>query len=436
LLGAVLSLVVDGSPVSMLHLLFWIGCYALVLSVTRRCVVPLLTVAIAVLVATFLDAGYLWPMLVAQSEFPRHTPDSFTNPLALLWFMLLPVTGRVIAPANGNGHELSVFIGPVIALALWRYRKELLSSLPADMRYPLIVVSFISIWLGMGSLHAIHVTTAISPFDWLRALPGFRSMDVTGRYWGFLALPLSLLGAVALRRFALEQTDVKSLRRWMIWALLLQFGFQIVSLVQPALPGRRYAGPEVGPWSMQDGEEVTYVYHRRELQGAFITPTQGVIDCYDKDDFRRADMRPGSSLIQSARVEGNDTALPLTARFMTWNRIRIKLGSALPPAVDVSSPVHIVLNQAYHKFWRTKECELSPSASGNMVANCAGGALRRGPIELQFHDSISELGVRVSLISWVAWLAIMGWLAIALLANWRSKGAVLFYFFGREDDFR
>jgi hypothetical protein len=92
-LAAVLSLVVDGSPVSILHLLFWIVCYALVLSVTIRSALPVWTVAIATIVAMLLDAGYLWPMLAAQSEFPRHLPDTFTNPLALLWFMLLPVTG-------------------------------------------------------------------------------------------------------------------------------------------------------------------------------------------------------------------------------------------------------------------------------------------------------------------------------------------------------
>ena len=60
------------------------------------------------------DAGYLWPMLQSQAAFPRLTADRFTSALSLLWFALLPLRGKLL-PANGNGHELSVFIGPVVA---------------------------------------------------------------------------------------------------------------------------------------------------------------------------------------------------------------------------------------------------------------------------------------------------------------------------------
>src|SRR5262245_24546588 len=226
-LAATMSLVVDGSPVSIVHLLFWVVCYALVLAVTARSAMPVLIVVLAAVIAAALDAGYRWPMIDAQFDFPRRTLDTFTNPLALLWFALLPVRGKLISPATGGGHELSVFIGPVIALALWRYRQALLQGLPKNMRYPLIVVSIISIWMGMGSLHAIDIPAALSPFDWLRQLPGFRSMWVTGRYWGFLALPLSLLGAAALRRFAFALPDARSLQRWMVCALLVQLCFQV-----------------------------------------------------------------------------------------------------------------------------------------------------------------------------------------------------------------
>ena len=411
LLAAVLSLVIDGSPVSILHLWFWVACYALVLSMTKRCAIPLCILATATLVAALLDAGYLWPMLVAQSEFPRHLPETFTNPLALLWFMLLPVTGRLIGPANGNGHELTVFIGPIIALALWKYRQQLLSGLPADMRYPLLAVGLLSIVLGMGSLHAIDVPIALSPFDWLRPLPGFRSMGVTGRYWGFLALPLSLLGALALRRFFLERHDVTSSRRWMIWTVLLQFGFQIVSLVQPALPGHPYLS-QAEPWSPRNGEAISYVFHWRTPEGELVTPTRGVIDCYDNDDFRRADSWPGSDLIESAHVQGVDTPLAMTARFMTWNRIRIEPTAPLSLSADVSSPVRIVLDQAYHELWGSDDCELSASGSGNLVARCPASALRRGPMELQFHDPVSELGARISIVAWITWLLVMAILAM------------------------
>jgi hypothetical protein len=409
-LAAALSLAVDGSPVSIIHLLFWIVCYAFVLAATTRSALPVLVVLLAGVIAAALDAGYLWPMISAQFDFPRLTGDTFTNPLALLWFALLPVRGRLILPATGGGHELSVFIGPVIALAIWRYREALLQELPANVRYPLIVVSLISIWMGMGSLHAIDIPVPLSPFDWFRALPGFRSMGVTARYWGFLALPLSLLGAAALRRFALALPNVTSLRAWMITALLLQVGFQTDVLVAQALPGRSYSPPDARSWFATDGRGIRFVYCRHQRQGALIAPRQGVIDCYDNDDFTRADMRPGSDLVQTARLQATGKPVSLTANFMTWKLIRIM--PAAPPSAqrpDDHSRVVVVLNQAYNRYWHSPDCELAPDARGNMVASC--NAIVHRALDLEFYDPVSALGARVSVAAWPGWVCAM----IALL---------------------
>lgn len=399
-LAATLSLVVDGSPVSVIHLLFWIVCYALVLAVTTRSCVPVLVVALAGAIAAAADAGYLWPMVNAQVDFQRRTADTFTNPLALPWFTLLPVRGKLIQPATGNGHELSVFIGPVIAIALWRYRKELLPGLPRNLRAPLIVVSLVSIWMGMGSLHALHVPVALSPFDWLRPLPGFRSMGVTGRYWGFLALPLSLLGAAALRRFAFALPDVRSLQGWMIFALLLQLGFQVEVIATQAFPGRSYSQIDARSWFAANEAGVRYVYCRHQLQGALIAPRMGVIDCYDNDDFTHADMRPSSDLVQTARVGETGEPLPLAAGFVTWNHIRISSAQPRAERANDRSRVVVVLNQAYHKFWHSPDCDLAPAARGNMVATCDSRAIARRPLDLEFHDPVSALGARVSLAAW------------------------------------
>ena len=99
------------SPVAIIHLLLWVGVYALALSIWARSWRPTALIACAVLVAGVLDAGYLWPMVQAQAGFPRLTVDTFTSIFSFLWFALLPMRGKVL-PANGNGHELSVFIGP------------------------------------------------------------------------------------------------------------------------------------------------------------------------------------------------------------------------------------------------------------------------------------------------------------------------------------
>lgn len=428
LLAATISVVVDGSPVAIVHLMFWIACYAFVLSITTRSARPVLALLLAFAIAALLDAGYLWPMIDAQFDFPRRTADTFTNPLALPWFALLPVRGKLIGPATGNGHELSVFIGPVIAIALWRYRRQVLQELPRLTRTPLIIVSLVCIWLGMGSLHVLHVPVALSPFDWLRPLPAFRSIGVTGRYWGFLALPLSLLGAAALRRFVFEQPAARSLRKWLLLGLALQFGFQIDVLADQAFAGQFRSPLDARSWFAAAGSDIRYVTARRELQGELIGPRQGVVDCYDNDDFTRARMLPGSSLVQSVRVAGSNVPATLAARFADWNHIRISAASPACVGARGASSV-IVLNQAYHRLWRSNDCTLAPSADGNMVATCDNDALARHPLEIRFHDSMSTLGAHVSLAAWPAWLgtvlALVAFSALWDTTRWLSRRGLI-----------
>ena len=220
---------IDGSPVAIIHLLFWIGLYAVVLAVTARSLRPMILFAASVAIASVLDAGYLWPMLQAQEAYPRLTSEQFTSIFSFLWFAILPLRGKVL-PANGNGHELSVFIGPILAYCVWRYRHWLLANVPARMKHPLVVVSLASLVLGMGSLKGLHVPMWLSPFDVLRPLPGFRSIGVTGRYWGFLALPLSLLGTAALWKYVVDSRPGWRLHLCLGTALVLQLGFQAETL--------------------------------------------------------------------------------------------------------------------------------------------------------------------------------------------------------------
>ena len=76
-MGAALALAIDGSPVAIIHLVFWIGLYALALAITARSAAPIALFACAVALAMVLDAGYLWPMLQAQGHFRvSHRIDS------------------------------------------------------------------------------------------------------------------------------------------------------------------------------------------------------------------------------------------------------------------------------------------------------------------------------------------------------------------------
>jgi hypothetical protein len=411
LMGAALAFAIDGSPVAIIHLVFWIGLYALVLAVTARSAAPIALFGCAAGLAVVLDAGYLWPMLQAQAAFPRLTADRFTSALSLLWFALLPLRGKLL-PANGNGHELSVFIGPVLAYCLWRYRHWLAANLPTTMGRPLLVVSVVSIVLGMGSLKALHVPIWLSPFDSLRHLPGFRSIGVTGRYWGFLALPLSLLSAVALWKYVAEFGEGWRMHVCLSLALIFQLGFQGETLAALWLHSPPYKLASYGNHFRHGPEDIDYVaIEDNHLQGQVMAPTRGVSNCYDMDDFIRAENGPGSNLVKRVMQEWKPSngAVDIRAGFSTWSHIRLAADCPLSGEGSscLTSPAgrtQVVLRQAYHPFWSAPGCDTYSSTRGNLIVDCPASRLREGAIELDFRDTTSDSAAHISTTAWKSWL--------------------------------
>jgi hypothetical protein len=296
--------------------------------------------------------------------------------------------------------------------------------MPVSMKYPLLAVSIASLWLGMGSLHVLHVPTALSPFDWLRPLPGFRSMGVTGRYWGFLALPLSLLGAAALYRYVAERRPPGNLRAVLLFAVLLQLGFQATTVLRDWLPSPRVNNTGTPVAFSPEGETISFGYRtRRQLQAALITPRYGIINCYDMDGFLRAPMEPGADLIRSITTASSTIAHPpfLQARFMTWNRIRISPDRSSPlTAGSGNERSEIVLNQAYHRHWQSRSCLVGQTAQGNLTLNCTTAQLAHETIDLSFNDPVSDLGVRVSAVAWLAWLFLTASLLVVIRLRART----------------
>jgi hypothetical protein len=426
LAGAGVAVIVDGSPVAIIHLLYWVCLYAAMLAIVTRSAVPLVALVLALALAALLDAGYLWPMVQAQQQFPRHLPDSFTNPLSLLWFMVMPVLGKLIVPATGNGHELSVFIGPLLFWLLWRYRRRLLRELPDELRWPLLVVSAVAVLLGIGSLQPLHVPMWLSPFDLLRPLPGFRSLFVTGRFWGFLALPLSLGAAAALWRLATVHGRDRGFGLWLGLVAFVQCGFQAETILYHWLPGRVAEPIEFRPAFRDGADEINYVTLHDGLQGRLIRPTQGVINCYDNDDFIHASISDGHELIRSTLPEANRLAgpPPIVARFMSWNRIRVELPprGALALATDDASQLRIVFNQAYHPLWTSGACTVSEATGNDLQLNCPLARLRQGPVDVEFHDEVSALAADTSKLAWAWWL--LAFSALLALRAWASgRGA-------------
>jgi hypothetical protein len=399
LLGALVSVAIDGSPVAIIHLLFWAALYAVVLACATRDVAPVLIGAAALLVASVLDAGYLWPMLHAQRLFPRPTPDRYTTPLALLFHALIPLRGKIL-PVNGKGHELTVYVGPFVAWLLWRYRHALL-QIPRHIALPLLVVSMVSVVLGTGSLRALNVPAWASPFDLLRPLPGFRSLDVTGRYWGFLSIPLCLFAAKAICQYLDEQPRHHLLPRVMSLLLLLQLTIECEAFISPWYDARSYHAIPTASLFRGAGEKVPLVLKGDRLQGELITPVRGVLDCYDHDDFIRAGIEPGSPLVQ-----GLGSA---TTRFNTWSQIALDWRPG-PSAVAASAAGggRLIVNQAWHPDWRANVCVTRRDERNRLALDCSADELESGSARLYFEDRVSSLGASVSQRAWAIWLLLTG----------------------------
>lgn len=437
-----IAVVVDGSPVAVIHLLFWVCLYALVLSYHERSFAPGVTLCCAIAIAAVLDAGYLWPMLTAQAEFPRHTADTFTDPVGLFVHALLPLRGK-ITHGSGKGHELTVFIGPILAFLIWRYRKSWSGTLPRSMLQPLLVVSLISILFGMGSLRHLHIPNWLSPFDLLRPLPGFRSMGVTARYWGFLSLPLSLLGAAALQHF-ISEAPAKQVTAWLSIALVLQLGSQFEAFWSQWNNARVYSSVNVQSYFRGRRETMSYVAAPSgRLQGEFITPTRAVVNCYDMDDFVRAPAKPGRNMAvaeanyvvdktpggivtkislpvlkSAAPTPTSDTAYaapsPTDIKLLSWNHLQLRDASAVAIGTRV-----IVLNQAWNSRWSAAGCDVLRGPADRLGLRCSNEQLRKG-VDLVFADQVSTAGAEVSARAWpVILILLTGCLAILALRRLR-----------------
>jgi hypothetical protein len=237
---------------------------------------------------------------------------------------------------------------------------------------------------------------------------------VTGRYWGFLALPLSLLSAAALWKTAAE------LRGWRLQlCLALVFVFQLVFQAETLVarwihsapwrdvPSRRYFGKGV--------ETIDYVaIADTYMQGEVIAPTRGVCDCYDMDDFVRAQTGPGPDLVLRVMQDGTPvaTAGSLLGGFASWNHIFLSAGCDTDRTVVCMAPdaarIQIVLKQAYHPNWHASGCETHAAPHGNLTLDCPAWRLEESPVELVFRDVVSDVAAHVSIVAWQIWLCVVG----------------------------
>src|SRR5207245_3240484 len=100
-----------------------------------------------------------------------------------------------------------------------------------------------------------------------------------------------------------------------------QLGFQLETVLAHWLPSRTYHVNSAPFRNFLDKpQHIRYVVRGTHMQGELITPTRGVLDCYDMDDFVHAEMAPGSTLIKAAQTNSGATmpAGSFSGQFVTW----------------------------------------------------------------------------------------------------------------------
>jgi hypothetical protein len=406
--GALFALSIDGSPMVILLLLVWVVLDAALLGWQRRSVAPLAFFAGAVATGAALDAIYVLPMVANQAVFPRLRRLEFVNPALFFWFLLLPVRGKVI-PAPANGHEFSLYIGPVLAYLLVRQRAWIGQAFPADERRRALAVSAVTFVIGLGAFRALAPWLPPGPFDLLHALPGFRAVNIPSRFWGYLALPLALASAVAIRR--LETAPWTGARTRLAWALLFLFAlpFQAVSLASPFLN-------RLGRWTVPAITATAPIRTIDNVEGPVasqalaLAPDVGIIQAYNLHEYIRGAIAPGPELIRPAA----DQAPIARAEWRGWNEIVVTLPAG-------GGPGAVVLNQNYHPSWRAAPGEATRDAAGNLVLMLPESMPAATTVRLWFRDEWSIRGASVSRVSAVALLvAAVGLVLAGIGTRFRS----------------
>src|SRR5258708_8766232 len=155
-------------------------------------------------------------------------------------------------------------------------------------------------------------------------------------------------------------------------------------------------------------EDIDYVESRDgHVQGQVIVAARGVRNCYDMDDFIRAETGSGNSLVKRVMQEWkpSNAATAVRARFSTWSHIR--LAADCPSSGNDSScttapagRMQVVLPQAYHPFWNAPGCDTYSSMHRPFIVDCPVSRMREGPIELDFRDTTSDVAPRISTRTW------------------------------------
>jgi hypothetical protein len=406
--GAVFVLSTDGAPIATLLVPAWVGLDAAILAWQRRSARPLLFVVAVVGVAAALDAVYYLPVAANALSFPRARHAAFIDPLLFFWFLVLPVRGKLL-PAPANGHEFSLYIGPILAYLLVRYRRQIGQAFPDAERRNLAAASAFFFVAGLGPWRELAPWLPPGPFDLLHRLPGFAAMDIPSRFWGYLALPLALAAAVAVAHFEDETPPSESRSLGVAALLLFTLGFQAVSVAEPFLTDRGRGSVLPSPLPPR----ITLIRHVKGPEGSQarqLDPNTDLIEAYDHVDRIQGKIVEGSALVLSA---SGPAGSPLQARaaWDGWNRIHVELPDGAPAGSA------LVFNENYHPHWTCDGAAATRNGAGNLCLHFPRASDPGARLTVEFSDPFSVLGSRISAYASCVYLLLVIGLALLSVAS-------------------
>lgn len=341
--GLAAMLVYAGGIYPLPHTILLLAAYAVALSVERRSLRPLVTLAACGACGAGLAAPKLVPMLVVFEQVPRHIASTETLSLGALWTML---TSRDQAfysrPAKVfpyGWHEWGIYVSTAgasilaAATVLVEGRREAL----------LKVIGLGFVLLGFGAFHPSAPWTLLHDH-----VPVFRSQHVPSRFLYPAVLILSLVAAIGVdrwirrRRARAPHTDLVATA----CAALLALDVALVARKPMADAMWMEAPPIPGGRTFHFEQNPPFHYKKRDWAGPMylsMLAQTGVLNCYGAPPAEGRGARAQSDPRYRGEVyvvEGGQ------ARIASWspNEVEIDVTAATEGAT-------LVLNMNYDRGW-------------------------------------------------------------------------------------
>jgi dephospho-CoA kinase len=350
---------------------------AILRSILRRSVRPLLLLVAATCISGLVQSASALPAMDFFTRFPRAREHAFVWAPTYAFFSNLILPLKTIPKALYGDflylpHEATLFIGPVAFL----FALVGISRSPRKPEWQALAgMAFFCFLLGLGFRR--HEFALFSPFSWFEGIwPGFSSIRVPVRFWFGAFVFFILLSA---RGFRLGGQS-KRLAVWVLGVLpLVVFSFyhlgKTVAGQESALGFPRQYGVD---FTQQNIEDLN-----RPLRS--VQADVGAIECVPNMEIAQArDLHPGSLLQTEGAKDSHN-------KWKDWSHAQIQANAVAGQVVRFN------LNHSPYWKWSGSPAAIV-SRPGERLALAPKGADLAG--ELRFEDPLVRTGLVLSAIGW------------------------------------